>query len=69
MFRERYKKYREHVSNRLRKETFPTLVIYAIFISFIFLLIAFRGLILAFFLPEVDVDRTPPAHEEVQSSE
>jgi len=55
MFRERYKKYREHVSNRLREDTFPTLVLYAIFLSLVLLLIAFRGLILAFFVPETDV--------------
>lgn len=60
VIRERYRAYKQHVAERFRQEPFPTLVIYALFLSLIFLLFAFRGLIITFFIPPIGVEKASP---------
>ena len=62
MLRIPYHRYRNYLSRRVSEDTFSTLVLYAIFLSLLFLLFAFRGLIVSFFIPEVGV--TPSVNEE-----
>jgi hypothetical protein len=64
--RDHYRKYRAHISNRLKEDPFPTLVLYAIFLGLIFLLFALRGLVLGLFIPKVNIDKNaqPPQVEQ-----
>ena len=69
MVKKYIKRFRSQIQRQYRQDPYATVVLYGLFLGMLFSIFAFRGLIAAIFLPEIDVKSKEEVAQENQNDE